>query len=240
MMSSQTMIFQDTTAQDATTQAMSSLEVSSLVPSLETTADRLTSAVIATETSLLDGATPQARLRQLLPQLFQPDARSGTPYLKFQLTDDRAALVSLEQVQEALLLPARMITPIPNLPPCVLGWMNSRNQVLCVVDLPQLLQLPALARNQQQYPIIVVRFLASELASATQPSTAPTEPSLLGLMVHQVRGIERLVSEQIQPSIDNLPKTLTPFLQGCVIQAEEAIPVLSIAAIATAPALTQR
>jgi chemotaxis signal transduction protein len=178
----------------------------------------------------MEANTPQARLRQLLPQLFESTTRSGDRYLKCLMTPDRPGLIPLQTVQEALILPIALVTPIPNLSPSVLGWMSSRSQVLCVVDLPHLLQLSSSLGHRQFYPIIIVR--------SAQAQGAVGEESLLGLAVHQIQGIERLTADQIQKPSSSMTENLLPFIQGMVVQDKTQIPILDIQIITKAPALT--
>jgi twitching motility protein PilI len=147
-----------------------------------------------------------------------------------------------------------MITPIPNLPATVVGWMNTRNQVLCVVDLPQFLHFEPAVGNHQRYPVIITRFASPSSANPSSANLANpasdqvmlnaqappiSQVLLLGLVVHQIRGVERLDREQITSPIAKFPESFTPFLQGCVFQPEGTIPVLQMDAIAAASSLQQ-
>ncbi|MEM0981243.1 MAG: chemotaxis protein CheW [Cyanobacteria bacterium P01_H01_bin.58] len=173
--------------------------------------------------------TPDTRLQQLLPQLFQPETQSGERYLKFDIAPNLPALIALEDVQESAQVPSHRITPLPNLPACILGLMNVRNQVLCIVDLAQVLQIPTLWSHRQDYSVVTIRL-------ASTPETAE-ETNLLSLMLHDIQGIVRLQPEAIESSVDAFVPTLMPFLQGCVVQGAKSLPILDVNAIAAAPAL---
>lgn len=174
-------------------------------------------------------ATATDRLQQLLPQLFQPETHFGDRYLKFDIAPNLPALIALEDIQESTRIPSYRVTPLPNLPACILGLMNSRNQVLCVVDLAQMLQISTPWVHRQDYSVVIVRLIS--LSEGTD------EPNLLALMLHHIQGIVRLQPEEIESSIDAFATTLTPFLKGHVVQGAQSIPVLDVQAICTAPVL---
>ncbi len=167
-----------------------------------------------------------------MPQLFQPDTQTGDRYLKIDIAPNLPALIALEDVQESAWMPTHMVTPIPNLPACVLGVMNARNQVLCVVNLAQLLQIPVSTVHRQYYFMLTVRL-------APTPE-APEDTNLLALTVQGIQGILRLQPKEIESPIGDFGAALTPFLRGCVEREGQSIPVLDVKAIAAAPALTSR
>ena len=71
-------------------------------------------------------------------------------YLKFTL-GLQAALLPTQQVQEAITIPTARITPMPNMPPALLGLINRRSQVLWVTDLALLL---GAAGSLPQHPTV--------------------------------------------------------------------------------------
>jgi positive phototaxis protein PixI len=162
-----------------------------------------------------------SRLEQLLPQLFETQQQPGEAYLRFLLTPDLPCLIPMEAVQESLRIPVEEITPIPNLPEWMLGLINARNAVFSVVDLAQILGLPTLVSQPRHYHIVV--------AQAISPDSGEI---LLGLMVHKIQGLTRLVPKQIQATVGAFPEGFTPYLQGCVAFGEERAMVLSLEAIA--------
>jgi positive phototaxis protein PixI len=168
------------------------------------------------------------RLQQLLPELFQPLVVTGDLYLRFQLTPEIPALLPMARVQEALLVPATAISPLPNLPAFAIGIMNARDRVFWVVDLGQLLGLPPLTGNPRDYQVVVMQLAATEPDSSTEPS--------LGLAVSRVRGVARFEAHHLQPAVADVPECLQPHLLGCFIEADKQILVLNPVTIATAPA----
>jgi positive phototaxis protein PixI len=177
--------------------------------------------------------TTLTRLQQLLPELFQPLVVTGDLYLRFQLTPEIPALLPMTRVQEALLVPATAISPLPNLPAFAIGVMNARDRVFWVVDLGQLLGLPPLPPNPRDYQVVVMQLAAIEPESIDLADSS-NEPSL-GLAVSRVRGVARFESQHLQPSVADVPECLQPHLLGCFSEAGERILVLNPATIATAP-----
>jgi positive phototaxis protein PixI len=174
--------------------------------------------------------TSLARLQQLLPQLFQPAQVIGDPYLRFQLTPEIPVLLSMERVQEALVVPANSISPLPNLPDFSIGLMNARDRVFLVIDLAQILGLPPLPINPQKYQVIVIQ--SSVMESADQESK-----KYLGLAVRQVRGVARFETAQLQSLSGDFPSCLTSYLLGSFGEAAARILVLDTESIVNAPPL---
>jgi positive phototaxis protein PixI len=128
----------------------------------------------------------------------RPPKSLGEPYLKFQLGRQTPAVFSMRHVQEALILPTRRLTPMPNM-------TNRRSRISWVVDLPQLLGLPALDSNTQQHTLILVQVGIISISFAVQ----------------QVEGITRLQPEDIQSPQGQVNSKLVPYLRGCILQQQE-------------------
>ncbi|NJL48578.1 MAG: purine-binding chemotaxis protein CheW [Leptolyngbyaceae cyanobacterium SM2_5_2] len=160
----------------------------------------------------------QSTSTELAPKAFVSLTHS---YLNFSL-GTQSALLPTRQVQEAITIPAAHITPIPNMPPAILGLINRRSQVLWVADLALMLGLAGIAYpTTQQYNLVLV-----QIGSV-----------IMGLRVHQVVGILSTPPDQIQPAPAYVPPSLVPFLQGCVLQDKDVLLVLDGEAILQAPAL---
>ncbi len=175
--------------------------------------------------------TSLSRLQELLPQLFQSTPLTGQPYLRLVVTEGMGALISMEHVQESLIVEAERITPIPNMARSVLGLMNSRDQVFCVVNLPQLLGYPDITGTQRRYRIIVVRVPRSDY------QRSGNEEALLGLAVPQIQGVKRLQAEQLQTEISFCPANLSPYVTATCQQDEQTMYLLYPPFLAKAPAL---
>lgn len=141
-------------------------------------------------------------------------------YLRFSL-GSQSALLPTRQVQEAVATPAARITPMPNMPPALLGLINRRSRVLWVVDLALLLGLPTAYPNSQQYNLVLMQMGAV----------------VLGLRVTQIDGILSLAPQHLQPAPTHVPPSLVPFLQGCVLQDGEIMLCLDGESLLRAPAL---
>lgn len=175
--------------------------------------------------------TSLSRLQELLPQLFQSSQLTGQPYLRFIVAGGIGALLSMEHVQESLIVEAEQITPIPNMARSVLGLMNSRDQVFCVVNLPQLLGYPDIAGSQRRYRVIVVRVPRSDYQRSGK------EEALLGLAVPQIQGVTRLQEEQLQTEISICPANLSPYVTATCQQEQHTLYLLHPPFLAKAPAL---
>jgi positive phototaxis protein PixI len=172
------------------------------------------------------------KLRQLLPQLFEPIEITGDPYLRFQLTPFISALLSMERVAEAILVPANSISPLPNMPAFTIGMINARDRVFCIIDLAQLIGVASPLLNQQEYQVIVMNLSDSNLAINSPPSN-----KLLGLAVSRVQGISRLSTGQWQSVGRKAPEILTPYLKGYLWEDNKQIVVMDTESILNSPFL---
>ena len=145
----------------------------------------------------------------------------GQPYLQLQLEPQIYGVVPMNNAQEVFTLPARRITPMPNMPDCILGLLNQRSRVFWTIDLPQLLGMQPIDRNLQQYHLTIMRF-----------GNIP-----LGTIVQQIKGVIRLTPEEIQPAEGHVASQLIPYLQGCCRQANHTLLVLNTQAIINSPIL---
>lgn len=166
-------------------------------------------------------SSPASRIQANLTELFEGNITPGDPYIKFQLTREVTALLSMKQVKESSIVEAGKITPLPNMPTSTIGMMNSRDRVFCIFDLSQLLGFPVQQITPRQYQIIVLQTIE--------------EPAIqIGFAVMNLQGIIRLTSEQIQPTtkIDSLNSHLAPFVSGVV--ARMNLPILQLEEILAA------
>ncbi|WP_427157247.1 chemotaxis protein CheW [Aliinostoc sp. HNIBRCY26] len=139
----------------------------------------------------------------------------GDTYLKFQLNQQSAAILSMSFTQEAVVLPVDAITPMPNMPACILGLMNWRSRIIWTIDLPRMLNLESLDNRWRQYNIIVIK----------------VESLILGLVVQEIKGIAKFMPDEIRSPIGQVASSLVPYLQGCIAQPEEVFLVLDAKAI---------
>jgi positive phototaxis protein PixI len=166
-------------------------------------------------------SSPASRIQANLQELFEGKIASGDAYIKFKLTSKITALLSMNQVQESLIVEAAKITPLPSMPKSTIGMMNSRDRVFCIFDLAQLLNLPTVLITPNQYQIIVLQ--------TTGESSIP-----VGLAVMGLQGIIRLTSKQISSAnSDVVNSSVAPFVSG-VVQQETTMMVLELANIVQA------
>lgn len=146
----------------------------------------------------------------------------GDGYLKFQLNHQTAAIIAMEHTQEAVILPVESVTPMPNMPSCILGLMNWRSRIIWAVDLPKMLNLESIENRLHQYNVVVIK----------------VGSVLLGLVVQEIKGITKLLPDEIHSPIGQVTSSLVPYLRGCVVQQEEIFLVLDAQSLVNSTALT--
>ncbi|MBE9007939.1 purine-binding chemotaxis protein CheW [Fortiea sp. LEGE XX443] len=139
----------------------------------------------------------------------------GDGFLKFRLNQQTAAILAMTHTQEAVILPIESVTPMPNMPACILGLMNWRSRIIWAIDLPRMLNLEAIDTRMQQYNVIVIK----------------VESLLIGLVVQEIKGITKIMLDDIHSPIGQVASSLVPYLRGCVVQQEEILLVLDAQAI---------
>ena len=163
-------------------------------------------------------SSPASRIQAKLQELFEGKITSGDAYIKFKLTSEITALLSMNQVQESLIVEAAKITPLPSMPKYTIGMINSRDRVFCIFDLAQLLNLPTVLITPNQYQIIVLQTTGESSIS-------------VGFAVMGLQGIIRLTSQQIlSANSDVVNSSLASFVSG-VVQQETTMMVLELANI---------
>lgn len=162
-----------------------------------------------------------SRVRANIKELFQANLSPGDAYIRFQLTSEMTALLSMEQVEESLIIEVEQITPLPSMPESVIGIISSRNHVFCVFDLARFLKLPSGLITPRQYQIIVLQ-------------TTSEPPIYIGLAVTSLQGIVRLPTEKIQSSISDFSSEIAPYLCGALSEDETMIPVFEFNRISEA------
>lgn len=157
----------------------------------------------------------------LIPNQAQDKKNLGDAYLKFLFGQQTPAVISMAQAQEVVILPTGRLTPMPNMPPYVMGLLNRRSRVLWVIDLARMLGLPPIETNVQQYNLVIIR----------------NESVSLGLIVQAVEGVVRLTPESIQPPFGQVSSALVPYVSGCVLQEQQILLALDAEAIMQSPLL---
>ncbi len=146
---------------------------------------------------------------------YEPQKNVGDVYLRFQLNQKTSAVLPVKHIQEAIVIPVSAVTPMPNMPECILGLTNWRSRICWVVDLLGIMHLNPLDSNHQQYNVVMIR----------------VESVLLGLVVQTIKGTIKLLPDAIESPIGQVSATLVPYLSGCIIQPSEILLVLDAKAI---------
>ncbi|MEL6385597.1 MAG: chemotaxis protein CheW, partial [Cyanobacteria bacterium J06626_18] len=157
----------------------------------------------------------------LIPLPNRAEKATGDAYLQFQLGPQSPAVFAMQHIQEVMTLPLSRLTPMPNMPPCLLGLMNHRSHVLWVVDLAYLLELNHIDESTRQYNVIVIR----------------VGKIRLGLAVPQINGIVWFEQDKLQSPVGHTSNGLVPYLQGCIWQENTMLLVLDAATISHASLL---
>ncbi|MDJ0674294.1 MAG: chemotaxis protein CheW [Calothrix sp. MO_167.B42] len=139
----------------------------------------------------------------------------GEAYLNFYLNPLTSAVLSVKHTQEAIVVPGEIITPMPNMPACIMGLMSWRSRIIWAVDLSMILNLESTHYRSRQFNIIVIK----------------VESILLGLVVHNVKGTIKFMPDDIRSPIGQVATSLVPYLRGCVVQTQEILLVLDARAI---------
>jgi positive phototaxis protein PixI len=159
------------------------------------------------------------RLQALLPQLFDPQLLVGDRFLRLQVDPAGTTIaIPLEYIEETKTLNGDQITPMPNLPPYLLGLIASKGQVFWAVSLAHLWNLESGWQNRQQYEVAVVRL----------PEETEGE-NWVGLIVPKIRGTLRVPSTAMG-SIDPAMPCPIPRdqLQGMISQDDQPLWVIDI------------
>jgi positive phototaxis protein PixI len=142
-------------------------------------------------------------------------------YLQVQLTPDTRAAIPVAdsiygkenqsyQLQEVLNLNLDRLTPMPNMPPWVMGLLNQRSRIFWVVDLAEFLGFSALDNEEQNQACAIIK----------------SQRISIGFGVQKIGGILRLRSEQIQSPLGTFSPHLEPYLRGCLPLKNELLLIL--------------
>lgn len=166
--------------------------------------------------------SPASKIQANLQELFQAESSPGKAYVRFSLNQELTALFSMKQVQESLIVSADQITPLPSMPSAMIGMMNTRDRVFCVIDIAQLLTLPSSILLSRDYQIIIIE--------------DPASKKLIGFAVPQLLGITRLESESFKLPT-SVPDSLIPFVIGCPKELDQELIILDEAEIIKAASI---
>ncbi len=145
----------------------------------------------------------------------QKNHNVGDGYLKLKLLQNSSALLGMKYIQEVILISIDVVTPMPNMPSCILGLINWRNRILWLIDLPKMLGLNQIDINQRNYNVIVIS----------------VDSVVFGFAVHGIEGTTKLPSDAIKSPEEEITSNLASFLRGYAYQQKETLWVLDAQAI---------
>ncbi len=143
----------------------------------------------------------------------------GQVYLKFDLGAKIPVVVPMTYVREAISRSLQHLTPMPDMPPYVLGLMHRHAQVMWAIDLAHLLDVGGIQAHLAEQDLIILRVGATSFAIA----------------VHQIHGSTWLSAQEIQPSLSHPTAQVSHYLSGCVLKKQEVMFVLDAEAIVQSP-----
>ena len=159
----------------------------------------------------------------LASSLDQENKDPRNVYLKIYIDPQTQALLPMKNIQEATILPSRLLTTMPNMPSYILGLTNRRGRVMWVVDMSQIMGLSKTSFIPPKIDILVVKI----------------GDSITALAIHKIEGTMRILSEDINAVPSHLSLALIPYLQGCVLKDRDIFLVLDMEAIAQSSLLHQ-
>ncbi len=144
-------------------------------------------------------------------------------FISFQLGLKYTALLPLEYVTELFQMSVADILPVPQVPSCVLGIYNWREEMLWLVDFNALTGFSSLMKSET---------LLTPMTIVVQ-----AQGQVIGLVVQQVKDIEVLNIKQLKPpEVGLFNPELLPFLQGYFVgDNNEIIASIAPEAIIQAP-----
>lgn len=145
------------------------------------------------------GRTPQEILHARAAALACEDAQAqivepGLEVVEFLLAYESYA-VETAYVREVC--PLHDLTPVPCTPALVCGIVNLRGQILAVLDLKQLFQLPEQGLIDRHHVIVL-----------------HTEQREVGILVDAIRGVRVVRQSELQPSPPTLTGLRGEYLRG--------------------------
>ena len=141
-------------------------------------------------------------------------------YFFVQLGRGNKVVLPLNSVKEVISLSYNEVCPIPGVTPALLGVVNQRGKLLWVLDLGNLLNLPASIENirlQANLTLLVLNDRHNERQ--------------VGCVVSALKGIVTLESTEFQTLDKQSSTALTSFFLAIALIAQETVAALDINAI---------
>lgn len=144
----------------------------------------------------------------------------GQVYLRLRLDPRTEVVTEMRYAKEVQIVAAQRITPMPNLPNCVLGLLNQRSRVYWIVDLPAMLGLQPLDSKAQSHGVVILQ----------EGMVA------LGFAVPEIMGVLRLSQETLQEPWKEGKDTMSTYTQGHVtISDDKILTVLDVKSLLCSP-----
>jgi len=134
--------------------------------------------------------------------------------------------VPIAAVKETI--PERPLTRLFLVPPFVAGLINLRGEVVAVLDLATLLDLPRPTETGRRVPKNVVILRASLLAGVRDARHAANRPAA-GLWVDRLDGVRDVAESDVRPPPPTLAAEPAGYLDGVAYAGEPARPLLLLA-----------
>jgi len=127
-------------------------------------------------------------------------------------------------IQEIIIV--EKITPLPYMPPYILGVVNLRGNITGVIDLAKFLNLPydSQPSSSERINVIITIFNKKNL----------------GFTAHEIKGVKSFDTEKIMPAKVGIESHIKPFIEGVAKdEANNLISILSLENLLTSEELLQ-
>jgi purine-binding chemotaxis protein CheW len=167
-------------------------------------------------------ASEEAPPMPLLPSALQAQARSAEEQLIVFSVGGVDYGVAIGNIREVDRLP--QVTPIPNVPPWMIGVANVRGDIVSMVDLRAFLGMESYGRQPTQR-MLVARDRKEEITA--------------GLIVDHVRGIRYVAAERVNPAASPIEDRVAPYLRGFTEQDGRLLVLLDLNRLLLSPEMRQ-
>jgi len=161
---------------------------------------RLQSVNVAIERAVAPSVGEKNSILKERARILSREARNdgaGEEYIEiveFLLAHERYGIETTHILE---VYPLKELTPLPSTPPFVLGVVNARGRIISVVDIKKMFDLPDRGLTDLN-KLIIVRVNGMEL----------------GLLADTIVGVQRVLLQNIQPSLPTLSGIRAEYLRG--------------------------
>ncbi|MGD8823158.1 MAG: chemotaxis protein CheW, partial [Anaerolineales bacterium] len=174
--------------------------------------------IIAIDEEVEAGLEP---LRDVQVQPIADAVSEEAQFISFSLAGTEYA-IPIQNVTEIAYIPE--VTPLPNVPPWILGVANLRGDLLSIVDLRAFFGLER-----------------TTLTGMTRMLVARTsgEDMTVGLLVDQAQGLRNLRLSEIETPTGDIESQIAPYLYGAYDGEDEMLVLLDLDQVLMSPRLRQ-